>query len=334
MIAFLNAKGGVAGKKLSLATLEMDDDMDSFRDSLDTLVVKGKPHLIVGGAVKNDGRVTADYFRRIGRPWFGPWTDDPDIYAGNEFDPVGLLPSAPLQFKMLFEYAREKAPEGRDIYLILSLGPLSERTAAAARAEARAAGLELKVVTIPADFKQWKELEDYLPNAGTVILWTPPGPSSAIRRVLDKSLPPDTLWMTSALNPPSHEIIAMTAGVWGGAVFPAVLIPSAQIPETHRAVLEKYALPGLKLEYPAFLGFAQGQLLGKALSRVATISEGAPREVVKSLRELSLSGGIVEGAKLPIGAMDPAGAYLAVCDRTGGWSPARERTPEPEETAY
>jgi hypothetical protein len=327
MVSFINANGGVNGQALTLVSLEKDDSSDGFFGDLEALTFKVKPHAAVGGSADLLAGKTSDYFRRIGRPWFGPWTDDPDIYAGSQSDPAGLLPSAPIEFELIFRYVRKYAPLGRDVYLIQSSGPKSSHTGILASEIALRHGFKIKVATLPSEFRNWGELSTLLPNAGTIILWTPPGPSAAIKRVLSKTMAPDVLWLTSSLNPPCREIISVSGGSWEGMVFPSILSPSKEIPEAHRAVLEKYSPPGLKSDYPAFMGFAQGQLLVKALAKVGRIGPEAPLEILKTLKETNLSGGVIAGERLPQGPGDPGGAYLAISDRNGGWDRAEKDPP-------
>ncbi|MDR2349867.1 MAG: ABC transporter substrate-binding protein [Deltaproteobacteria bacterium] len=322
MLNFINSKGGVRGKRLELFTLEMDEDSDNFHTKLDTLVLRVKPHLVVGGVANVSAKETSDYFRRVGRLWFGPWTDNQEIYQGLGTDPIGLFPAAPTEFALLLEYASRKVPGDKPIYLVMSENPTTGATAELAKSTASGFGMELRVVTIPQNFRDWEALKGHLTDAGGILLWTSPGPSSAIRRVLKKTMSGDILWMTNSLNQPSHEIMAMADGTWNGTVFPAVLTPSDKISEAHKVVLEKYALPGLKMDYPAFLGFAQGQVLVKAVAKLGDVGNATPELIAGALRDLDLTGSIISGQKLPHGAFDRAGTYLAISDGRGDWYPA------------
>jgi ABC-type branched-subunit amino acid transport system substrate-binding protein len=331
MFAFLNANGGINGKHVTLHALEMDDGFENFYKNLDTLVLQGKPQVIVGGAANVRAKETADYFRRLGRPWFGPWTNDPNMYQKLDDDPIGIFPTTATELNLLFEFASKRLIPDRNFYLILSEEPRSKATASIALSIAKTYGIDLKIIPIPENYRQWQEFEKYIPNARVVVLWTAPGPASAITRVLKKKLPQDIIWMTNSLNPPSHEVLAMTGGAWKGTIFPAVLAPSYEIPEAHKIVLQKYALPGLKLDYPAFLGFAQGQLVAKAISKVptnASNSTDVSKNIVGQLKALNLRGSIIAGTKVSIGGVDTGGIYLAACDEYGGWYPVDEKLPK------
>ncbi|MDR3154807.1 MAG: ABC transporter substrate-binding protein [Deltaproteobacteria bacterium] len=318
-LAFLNANGGINGRELALYALEMDDTSPDFNRNLEALVVQGKPDLVVGGACSYLGGNTAEYFRRVARPWFGPWSVDPEVFAGREDDPAGLLPTSPVQIAMLFARAKAQMQPGKTLYFIYREGPQASKLYSLASSAARAAGVDMKPLRLSNHFRNWEALKESFPGAGAVLLWTAPGPAAAIRRVLDASLGNEVIWMTHSLNPPGQELIGLTGGRWAGMIFPAVLKPSNEIPEAYSMVLAKYALPGLRVGYRSFLGFTQGQLLAKAIALAGDRSQNTPGGILRALKGLSTAGSLYQGSRLPDGPTDPAGAYLAVADNSGGW---------------
>jgi hypothetical protein len=320
-LTFINANGGLAERKFSLRTLEVDDGHPDFARNLDSLIIQGQPDLVVGGSSQNRGPATAEYFRRVARPWFGPWTDNPGVYGGGDDDPVGLLPSAPVELNLLLEWAKDRVPAGRAIYFILEDGPEAQTQGALARARARALELNLAVISLEIGFRDWEGLAARLPDPGAVIVWTNLGPAAAIRRALAHSLPDGVFWMTHSLNAPSAEMVALTAGRWAGTIFPAVLRPTAEISEAYGVVLRKFSPAGVKENYRTLLGFGQGQLLARAIVDATSKSQGRAGDILRSFRELSPAGTVVSGVSLPSAPMDPGGAYLAQVDARGGWAP-------------
>jgi ABC-type branched-subunit amino acid transport system substrate-binding protein len=318
-LAFLNANGGVAGRELQLYALDMDDSGQDFTKSLDQLILQGKPDLVVGGASQLHAGQTAEYFRRASRPWFGPWSADPTAFLGRPDDPAGLIPTSPVQMAMLFGRAKARMPVGKVLYFVYREGPRAAQLAELASAAARSAGIGMKHVRLSLYFRDWESLRTDFPDAGAVMLWTAPGPAAAIRRALDRELGPDVIWMTHSLNPTGRELMGLSGGLWAGTLFPAVLLPSGEIPEAYSMVLNKYALPGLRTGYRSYLGFTQGQLLAKAIGLAGDRQESSPGGVLRSLKDISTSGSLYQGPKLPSGPGDQAGAYLAVADASGGW---------------
>jgi ABC-type branched-subunit amino acid transport system substrate-binding protein len=321
-MAFLNANGGIGGRELQLYTLDIDDSSQDFTKNLDALVIQGKPDLVVGGASQLHAGQTAEYFRRVARPWFGPWSGDPTAYFGREDDPVGIIPATHVQISMLFEHVKAKMQPGKTVYFVYRESPRAAQLAGLAEAEARSLGLVLRPVRLSLYFRDWESLKSSMPNAGAVVLWTAPGPAAAIRRSLDHELGPDCIWMTHALNPTGRELMGLTGGLWAGTVFPSVLLPSGEIPEAYSLVLGKYALPGLRTGYRSYMGFTQGQLLTKAIGLADDRQESSPGGVLRALKDISTSGSLYKGQKLPANSGDPAGAYLAVADSADGWRPA------------
>ncbi|MDR2612428.1 MAG: ABC transporter substrate-binding protein [Deltaproteobacteria bacterium] len=318
-MAFMNANGGVRGRELSLYALEMDDENQDFRKSLDILMIQTKPDLVVGGASSWRAGSTAEYLQRVARPWFGPWTEDPDVYANREDDPAGLLPTATVQLRMLFARAKAKMQPGKSLYFVFRDGPRVPRLSEEAHLAAMDAGIDLKPVRLSLYFRDWGSLRESFPGAGAVVLWLAPGPSAAIRRIIGPLLGPDTIWMTHSLNPPGHELMSLTGGLWSGTLFPAILTASSEIPEAYSTVLNKYALPGLRLGYQSYLGFTQGQLLFKAIDQAGARRQATPGGILRALKDTPSSGTLFAGKKLPSGPADPAGVYLAEADPLGGW---------------
>jgi ABC-type branched-subunit amino acid transport system substrate-binding protein len=318
---FLNANGGISQREIQMQSLDMDDTSADFGKKLDALVIQGQPDLVVGGAANSRASETAEYFRRIAIPWFGPWTDDPKLYAERDDDPVGLLPAAPAELDMLFKHIKKHIQPGQKIYFIYTSGlPGSETLSALARAKSRSFELELDLIPLSTDFSNWKQLTTELTDPSFVILWTNPGPSAAIRRMAKNYLP-NTVWLTNSLNTPDHEIVRMSAGTWTGMLFPSVLIPSEQIPAAYSMVLSKYGLPGLHPDYQTFLGFGQGQVFARAVTTVATDkSTNLSSKLGRAFREVTLDGTILSGNKLPNNPDDPGGSYLAEVLPKGGWA--------------
>ncbi|MDR2340669.1 MAG: ABC transporter substrate-binding protein [Deltaproteobacteria bacterium] len=319
---FLNANGGVGGRQLELHSVEMDDAAVDFVYKLDTLVIQGKPDLVVGGASGIRAAETAEYFRRILMPWFGPWTDDPKIYLKRDDDPVGLLPSAPAELEMLFKFVQSRKAEGQGVFFVYTDGSkASQDLASLARAKARAHEVELSMVPLPPSFSEWKSLEAKLTDGSFIILWTNPGPSAIIKRLLGPAFP-DAVWLTNSLNSPDHEIMMMSVGNWEGTIFPSVLIPSNQISEAYWTVLVKYGLPGLNPDYQSFLGFGQGQVLARAMANATGSASGSLQSALqRSLQSEDISGSLLSGTRLPHDPDDPGGAYLATVLPKGAWAP-------------
>jgi hypothetical protein len=322
-LAFLNANGGLGGRELQLYTLEMDDSNPDFLDKLDSLVIQGQPDLVVGGASQLRGASTAEYFRRTARPWFGPWSGEPDIYAGGDDDPAGILPTTPVQLAMLFNYAKPRLAPGRILYFVYREGPRAQELAQLAAAQARTSGVEMRPLRLGIYFRDWEALRGSFPDAGAVALWTAPGPAAAIRRIVGPDLGQEVVWMTHALNPTGREVLGLTGGLWAGTLFPAILQPSERIPEAYSLVISKYALPGLRMGYRTYMGFTQGQLLAKGIALASDRSQTTPGGVLRALKDLPTSGSLYQGDRLPANPADQAGAYLAVADPLGGWYPAQ-----------
>jgi ABC-type branched-subunit amino acid transport system substrate-binding protein len=313
----------VGGRELQLYTLEMDDGGPDFPQRLEDLVIQGRPDLVVGGASEFRAAATAEYFRRVARPWFGPWSGDPQIFAGGEDDPAGLIPSSTVQIAMAFNMAKARMAPGKVLYFVYRDGPRAGGISRLAAAAARSAGLEMKPVRLGIYFRDWESLKGSFPDAGAVALWTAPGPAAAIRRIVGPELGPEVIWMTHALNPNGRELMGLTGGLWAGTVFPAVLKPSDVIPEAYTLVIRKYALPGLRIGYRSYMGFTQGQLLAKGMALANDRGESTPGGILRALKEAPTNGTLYQGSRLPAGPADPAGAYLAVSDPTGGWHPYR-----------
>jgi ABC-type branched-subunit amino acid transport system substrate-binding protein len=318
LLNFLNAHGGINGRTFEFSTLEMDDTIVDFSANLDSLIRGTNPHLVVGGSCQNFASETAKYFQRTGKPWFGPWTNSPEIFSNRSDDPVGILPTNLIEFALLFDWAKTRLAPDKFLYFIIDSGPTAEKTSALARAQARRVGLEIKIISLPTGFRQWNNLAPLLENPGGIILWTATGPAAAIRRTLANTISPGVFWMTHSLNTPSLELLTVTAGAWKDTIFPAVLIPSDEIPETYITVFSKYAPYGLNQNYQSYLGFSQGQLMSRAL---AGLSNGRPssQELLTSLRQVSTQGTLFAGERLPQNALDPGGTYLARAGTKGNW---------------
>jgi hypothetical protein len=191
-------------------------------------------------------------------------------------------------------------------------------------------GLEVEFTPIGTQFSGWQTLSQNLSDNSYIILWVNPGPAAAIKRLHSQRFP-NSVWLTNSLNSPDHEIMRMSAGSWTGMLFPSVLIPSDEINSAYRMVVEKYGVPGLHADYQTFLGFGQGQVLARAL--MGELGEGPPQDrgsIHRSLQRTPLAGTIVSGAKLPYGAEDLGGAYLAEVLPKGEWRPVGK---EPQQDA-
>jgi ABC-type branched-subunit amino acid transport system substrate-binding protein len=308
LLSFLNANRALGGREAKLFSLESDDSLPDFAGKLEALMDSTRPQVAVGGAAHASPRATADFFRRRGLLWYGPWSNSQELKTADG-NPVLTLPTDDLEIEALMGYAGRLGLS--EVAFVHSRGGQAAGLAALAQASAKANGLGLKPLGLPLDFRNWQSLITELQGAQAVFLWVPPGQAAAIVRSLKPLLGPQALWATNSLNATGHELAAMTAGQWENVVFPAVLIPKKDIPRGYDFVIHKYGLPGLTLDYQAYLGFAQGQLLARALAE----SDGDPARLRQAFANLRADGTILA----PPPAAGGKSFYLAASDARGDW---------------
>ncbi|MDR1308950.1 MAG: ABC transporter substrate-binding protein [Deltaproteobacteria bacterium] len=322
MLSFLNLNGGAGGRTIDIYSQEMDDGLPDFPARLNTVIQQIQPDLAVGGAANARSAATADYFRRTGLVWFGPWTNQSAPYQARDDDPIGLLPAAEDELDGLIAYAARKlGPDGSILFIHYQSESGPRELEFASRAAA-GHGIGLIPVPLSASFRNWGDLEKDALGAGAILLWLPTGPAAAIVRTLKNRLPEDTLWMTNSLNSPGLEVTEMTGGLWEGMVFPAVLNPKSQITQAYDAVLHKYGPRGLTLDYQTYLGLAQAQVLARALISAPVTSRS--QDLRQSLEEAGTSGTLLHLPQFKTGRPPLGAFYLAVATNNWGWRPADE----------
>jgi ABC-type branched-subunit amino acid transport system substrate-binding protein len=300
---------------VELYALDIDDSFPEFQETLSKMVDKSLPDMIAGGAAHFRSGLTADFFRRLGLSWFGPWSNSPDLYRGHDDDPVGILPPADMELEALFAYASKNLGQEAKAYFVLSRASDSESLLKLARSKAEKYALNLSPITLPQNFRDWSSLKGSFPEAGAIILWVAPGPAAAIRRTMLRQVPSGVLWMTNSLNSPGREVSEMTAGAWDGMIFPAVLNPREEISESYDLVLRKHGLPGLNLDYQTYLGFAQGQIIARALMDSSENRLG----IASALGQVSAQGTILYRSRFVRAKPGPEDFYLARATRQAGW---------------
>jgi ABC-type branched-subunit amino acid transport system substrate-binding protein len=322
MLSFINLYDGVNGTAIDIYSQEMDDGLPDFQNRLKTITQQVQPHLVVGGVTRAKSGETADFFRRSGMVWFGPWSNKSDFYRDRADDPIGLFPSVEEELDLLISYARKKlGPEGT-LLLIHYQSYTSDKEISFAQKLASDQGINLITTSIANNFRNWGELEKEAMGIGGIILWLPAGPAAAVLRTLKNRLPEDVLWMTNSLNSPGQEVMEMTGGQWEGMIFPAVLSPKSSLTEAYDAVLYKYGPRGLTLDYQAYLGLAQAQVLVRGLQAAPINSRTA--ELRKALESVSTEGTLLYPLSLKTGPTPKGASYLAVATSNWGWVQAED----------
>jgi ABC-type branched-subunit amino acid transport system substrate-binding protein len=319
MLSFINLYDGAEGTPIDIYSQEIDDGMPDFPARLNTVMRQIQPDLAVGGSASSKSGATADYFRRTGMIWFGPWSNKSDSYQARDDDPIGIFPVAEDELELLIPYARKKLGPGNSLLFIYYQARISAREVDFATKMADSVGLKLIPVPLPVNFRNWGELEKDALGIGGIILWLPIGPSAAIVRTLKNRLPEDVLWMTNSLNSPGLEVTEMTAGLWEGMIFPAVLKPKSSLTQAYDAVLYKYGPRGLTLDYQAYLGLAQAQVLIKAL--MDTPKDGRAKELRLAFESVSTEGTLFYSTQFKTGPSPKGASYLAVATNNWGWLP-------------
>ncbi|MDR2368183.1 MAG: ABC transporter substrate-binding protein [Deltaproteobacteria bacterium] len=320
MLSFINLYEGADGVPIDIYSQEIDDGIVDFPARLNTVMRQIQPDLAVGGAASSKSGATADYFRRTGMTWFGPWTNRSDIYQGREDDPIGILPTAEHELDLLIAFARKRlGPEGSLLFIHYRT-PAGEKEREYAAKLASSEGIGLIPVPLPTNFRNWGELERQAMGIGGIILWLPTGPAAAIVRTIKNRLPDDVLWMTNSLNSPGLEVTEMTGGLWEGMVFPSVLYPKSPLTQSYDAVLYKYGPRGLTLDYQAYMGLAQAQVLIRAL--VSAPPGGRAKELRQAIEAVDTGGTLLFARGFRTGPSPKGSAYLAVATANWGWVPA------------
>ncbi|MDR1395889.1 MAG: ABC transporter substrate-binding protein [Deltaproteobacteria bacterium] len=314
LLVFLNANQALGGREVELFSLDLDDSRPEFISRLTNLVDQKKPDLAVGGAANAFPQLTANFFRRRGIFWFGPWSNSPGLIdQTQEQNPLLLLPGEEEELEALLTYARRLLGPGREV-LLIHLDDLKSRyLLQLAQKQAGRRDLTVRPLAVPAEFRDWGSLSADLDGVRAVILWVPPGQAAALVRTFKPRLSREVIWMTSSLNSPGQELTNMTGGQWENMIFASVLNPSSAISPTYEQVIRKYGLPGLNLDYQTYLGFAQGQLLARVLN-------SQPQNFRAVFPETSAQGTLLYRPDMKEGVFE-RNFYLAQSDRLGGWRP-------------
>lgn len=319
MLSFINLYDGAEGVPIDIYSQEIDDGIPDFPARLNNVIQQIQPDLAVGGSTNSKSGATADYFRRTGMIWFGPWSNKSDTYQARVDDPIGVLPTAEDELELLLTHARDKlGPEGSLLFIHYRT-PSGDRELDYATKLSASLGLRLIPVPLATNFRNWGELQKEAHGIGGMILWLPTGPAAAIVRTLKNRLPEDMLWMTNSLNSPGMEVTEMTGGLWEGMVFPSVLHPKSALTQSYDAVLYKYGPRGLTLDYQAYLGLAQAQVLIRAL--VAAPAGSGSSGLRQAIESVATDGTLLYSRGFKTGPSPKGSAYLAVATSNWGWLP-------------
>jgi ABC-type branched-subunit amino acid transport system substrate-binding protein len=319
MLSFLNANGGANGHTIDIYTQEMDDGLPNFPGRLNTVMQQVQPNLVIGGAANAKSGPTADYFRRLGLLWFGPWTNQSSSYQARNDDPIGLLPTVEEELELLLHHASQKLGSKAEVLFVYYDTPAATYDLDLALAKAQTYNLSLVPIPLSPNFRNWGELEKPAMGAGCLILWLPTGPAAAIVRTIKNRLPEATLWMTNSLNSPGIEVTEMTGGQWEGMIFPAVLKPNANITQTYDVVLNKYGPKGLTLDYQSYLGLAQAQVMIRAL--VNSSPHNNSTQLREAFANTTTDGTLLYAPSFKTGRPPLGAAYLAVATPNWTWQP-------------
>ncbi|MDR1086539.1 MAG: ABC transporter substrate-binding protein [Deltaproteobacteria bacterium] len=311
LLFFLNANQALGGREVELFSLESDDSRPEFLNRITNLMDQKKPDLAVGGAANAFPQLTADFFRRRGILWYGPWSNRKSLSNGVDPNPLLLFPTEDQELIALMTYTRKKL--GRSEILFITLNDLDSRNLIQlARTTAEMTGLTLNPLALPPEFRDWLSLAGQIGQAKAIFLWLPPGQAAAIVRTFKPRLGPETLWLTSSLNSPGQELTNMTGGLWENMIFSSILVPKQSIATAYDTVIRKYGLPGLNLDYQTYLGFAQGQLLARVLNSRDL------KDLKAVFPKTSAEGTLIYRPNLSNGNWEQ-NFYLAQSDRQGGW---------------
>jgi ABC-type branched-subunit amino acid transport system substrate-binding protein len=249
--------------------LTLDDDAPGFQTELTALLNRPEVLGAVGGVARNRAAAVADYLRQINRPWLGPWSNDPNLYRGQETDPFAILPHSGQEMEALLGYVKQvftSAPaRSGPVYLVFYNFPDDQEMAARASRTAADLGLNLQHAPVNPDFSNWPFLAEHLDESRAVIIWLSQGHTAALVKAA-KSRNLDAFYLTSSVNATNRNLVVLSGGAWNGMIFPAVLSPSQEIPAAYDGLLRKYGPVGLDGGYLSYLGFSQGQILARALN--------------------------------------------------------------------
>jgi hypothetical protein len=319
MLSFINMYDGANGVPIDIYSQEIDDGVPDFPARLNTITQQAQPDLAVGGSTTAKTGPTADYFRRTGLVWFGPWTNKSDAYQSRNDDPVGILPTAEDELELLINFASKRLGSQGSVLFIHYKSPATDRELDHASKVAASVVLSLRDVPLAINYRDWGKLESEAMGYGGIILWLPTGPSAAIVRSIKNRLPDDVLWMTNSLNSPGMEVTEMTGGLWEGMIFPAILQPKSSLSQSYDAVLYKYGPRGLTLDYQAYLGLAQHQVLNIAL--IAAPAGGRQKELRQAIESVNTEGTLFYAPSFATGPSPKGSFYLAVATSDWGWLP-------------
>ena len=127
MLSFINVYDGADGSPIDIYSQEIDDGVPDFPARLNTALRQVQPDLAVGGTINSKAGATADYFRRVGMIWFGPWSNKSDSYQSRDDDPIGILPTAEHELELLISFAaRRLGPDG-SVLMVHYQSPSAER---------------------------------------------------------------------------------------------------------------------------------------------------------------------------------------------------------------
>ena len=276
--AMVNANGGFNGRHLSIDEIKMGEGEAGFLKQLAGHMEKPGVIGAAGGPVHHLASESADYFRRINKVWLGPWSNEPGLYKGTGSDPFGLLPTWAEELPSLLSYVKSvyeaRPEEAGPVYLIYYNFAPEQGMAAEAKKMAEELGLDLRRAPVNSDFVDWPFLGDHVKQAKAVIVWLTPGPAAAFVKAAKEKLP-DAVFLTDSVNATNSNLVLLSGGAWNGVIFPAVLKPSDEIPAAYDALIRKYGPVGLEPGYQAYLGFAQGRILTRAVG-LAARAEGGP----------------------------------------------------------
>ena len=278
-----NAHGGVGGRSLALDLISADENSPDFMSSLARRLENPAAAGVVGGPVQSAAGRTADYLRRMKKPWLGPWSNADKLYQGVDSDPFAVLPHWRQEMPALLDYVKAgyaaDPAKSEPVFLVYFNFPDEQAMAAEVKQMAEDRGLTLKRAPINPDFADWPFLAEHVRGSGAVIIWLTQGRTAAFVKA-SKALTPGAVYLTSSVNPPNRNLAVMSDGAWNGMIFPAVLTPSQEIPKAYGSIIRKYGPVGLEDSYQAYLGFAQGQILARAFS----LGSGAgPVDLTRSL---------------------------------------------------
>lgn len=321
--AMFNAHGGVKERHLLVDGFNIDPLAAVFLPTL-SQHLKAAPSMVVGGLNRPGSGEAAELCRRFQIPWLGPWSNDPALYQGLDFDPLPVLPTWNQELAALLEYVRDfyEANESRrgQVHFVYYDLPAEQPVASEALRLAKALGLNLTRNPLAPSFGNWPLAADHLKDAGAVIVWLSAGSAAALALAI-RDISPGKLLLSNSLNATHRNLVLISHGAWNGVIFPAVLRPSSDIAEAYAGLLHKYGPVGLQASYHAYLGFAQGQLLARALSLAPQGSSAADlRQALAGLQ------GFQTLFWTPLGSQAPL-FYLARAYGNGYWEMAQPLPP-------